>query len=238
MNTKYLVFDKDGTLMNFEKFWIKILHISVETTLKRYNAPLNLAQKIYKAFGADEDFVDINGILCAGTYTMMGEAIYNIFSENGIEVDFDELCRTTKEDFYSNYHVGEIVPTCDNIKELFQKISKSGIKSVLVTSDDAFGAKKCLDAFGITEYFDAIYPDDGIHPPKPDPYYIDLLCAEKGAKKSEIVMVGDTFTDMNFAKNAGVKSVAVSKSEKNRKLLEPMADAVIEDISHIFEVIG
>ena len=183
MNTKYIVFDKDGTLMDFEKFWLKILKISIEATLKKYNAPLTLADDIYKAYGADGDVVDINGIFCGGTYDMMGRAIYEIFEANGIKTDFEELSSSTKKEFYSNYSFGEIVPACDNIKELFKKISSLGIKAVLVTSDDKFGAEKCLDEFGIKEYFDAIYADDGINPPKPDPYYINCLLNEKGAKK-------------------------------------------------------
>ena len=50
-------------------------------------------------------------------------------------------------------------------------------------------------------------------------------------------MVGDTLTDMNFAKNAGVKAIGVAKSEKNKSILMPYADAVIHDISKILEVI-
>ena len=237
MKTKYIVFDKDGTLMDFEKFWVKILKISIEAILKKYNAPTHLAQDICKAYGADGAVVDINGIFCSGTYEMMGNTIYDIFEENGIKTDFDELCAVTKDEFYSNYSLGEIVPTCDDIEGLFKKISSLGIKAVLITSDDEFGAKKCLDKFKITKFFDAIYADDGINPPKPDPYYINRLISEKSAKKEEIVMVGDTLTDMNFAKNAGVKAVGVAKSIGNKNILMPYADAVIDDISQILDVI-
>jgi len=237
MNTKYIVFDKDGTLMDFEKFWVKILKISIEAILKKYNAPLYLTQDICKAYGADGDVVDINGIFCGGTYEMMGKAIYDIFEKNGIKTNYDELCTATKNEFYSNYSLGEIVPACDDIEGLFEKISSLGIKAVLVTSDDEFGAKKCLDKFKITKYFDEIYADDGINPPKPHPYYINRLISEKGAKKEEIVMVGDTLTDMNFAKNAGVKAIGVAKSIENKNILMPHADAVLDDISQILEVI-
>ena len=237
MKTKYIVFDKDGTLMDFEKFWVKILKISIEAILKKYNAPIRLAQDVCKAYGADGEVVDINGIFCSGTYEMMGKAIYDIFEKNGIKADLDELCTATKDEFYSSYSLGEIVPACNDIEGLFNKISSLGIKAVLVTSDDEFGAKKCLDEFKITKHFDKIYADDGINPPKPDPYYINRLISENGAKKEEIVMVGDTLTDMSFAKNAGVKAVGVAKSIENKNILMPYADAVIDDISQILDVI-
>ena len=47
-------------------------------------------------------------------------------------------------------------------------------------------------------------------------------------------MVGDTVTDIQFAKNAGISVIGVGR-ERDR--LAPYADAVISDISHIFDVI-
>ena len=47
-------------------------------------------------------------------------------------------------------------------------------------------------------------------------------------------MVGDTLTDIGFARNAGMRMIYVGKSSEARKL----ADARISDVSHIFEIIG
>ena len=40
-------------------------------------------------------------------------------------------------------------------------------------------------------------------------------------------MVGDTLTDMNFAKNSGVLAVGVAKNDRNRQILAPRADVVL-----------
>ena len=44
-------------------------------------------------------------------------------------------------------------------------------------------------------------------------------------------MVGDTLTDMRFAKNAGIRAIGVAKNEKNRKILSTMTDTVVHDVS-------
>ena len=59
-----------------------------------------------------------------------------------------------------------------------------------------------------------------------------------GIDKENIVMVGDTMTDVNFAKNAGITVIGVGSCEKNRERLLGKADFVIPDISHIFGIIG
>jgi hypothetical protein len=61
----------------------------------------------------------------------------------------------------------------------------------------------CLHRLGITSYFTDIYTDDGTHPNKPDPYCIFALQEKYGLSSEEIVMVGDTIKDMQFARNGG-----------------------------------
>jgi phosphoglycolate phosphatase len=75
-------------------------------------------------------------------------------------------------------------------------------------------------------------------PTKPDPFCVYDLCKRFGVDKTRVVMVGDTMTDMNFAKNAGISAIGIAKSESNAKILEPHAYAVIKDPSFIFDVLN
>ncbi|MBQ7348718.1 MAG: HAD-IA family hydrolase, partial [Clostridia bacterium] len=115
---------------------------------------------------------------------------------------------------------------------------EKGIKLAVVTADDAFTTEKCLKALGIDDMFDVVYTDDGTHPNKPDPYCIEDFCAKYGLSKGQVVMVGDSLTDVNFAKNGGVKFVGVAKGEKNTAFLSAHADTVLPDISHLSSVLG
>jgi alkaline phosphatase len=56
-------------------------------------------------------------------------------------------------------------------------------------------------------------------------------------KRERMVVVGDTMTDVNFAKNAGVAVIGVAKNDRNRSILAPYADVVIPAISNLPDVL-
>ena len=77
-----------------------------------------------------------------------------------------------------------------------------------------------------------------IHPTKPNPYYIKQFCSDEGLERGEILMVGDTLTDITFAENGGIKSMGVSKTDEGKQLLLSKENFVADDISQIFDVIN
>ena len=104
-----------------------------------------------------------------------------------------------------------------------------------MTTDDPYDTEKCLKSLGVYDLFDEIYTDDGLLPPKPDPYCGNAFCEKYGLDKAQVVMVGDTLNDVRFANNLGIKVFCVAKSAKNRRILEEYADLVMQDISCIFD---
>ena len=142
-----------------------------------------------------------------------------------------------KDAYKKSPDCGDIKPTCDDIKGVLSKLKNEGRKLVVVTTDNYEITYKCLDELGIKEFFDAIFADDGTTPTKPDPTCILKYCKECGISIDNAIMVGDTMTDVKFARNAGMTSVGVGSSEKNRQRLMPYADFVIKDVSYIHDVI-
>ena len=68
--------------------------------------------------------------------------------------------------------------------------------------------------------------------PAPD-IMLDLL-EERGLEADEVMMVGDTRTDVFFAKNSGTVSIGVGKDERSRELLLSYgADYVLRDLSDV-----
>ena len=59
-----------------------------------------------------------------------------------------------------------------------------------------------------------------------------------GVKKEHLVMVGDTMTDVNFAKNSGIAVIGVAKTDKNKSILAPYTDAVISEISDLLDILN
>ena len=82
-----IIFDKDGTLMSFDAFWVSLSVKALEDVLGRLGMEPGLVDEILEAFGVHDGVTDINGVLCKGTYAEMGEIVYEILSAHGCDAD-------------------------------------------------------------------------------------------------------------------------------------------------------
>ena len=187
------------------------------------------------ALGVIDGVTGITGILCHGTYAQMFEKIHDILTANNCDVSYEELSKIASDAYEKSSDCGIVKGTCDNIREFLISLKEKGIVLSVVTTDNPFITDKCLNTLNIKDLFDVIYTDDGKTPTKPDPYCAMDLCKKFNLDKDEIVMVGDTFTDVHFAKNAGIRMICVAKSETNRKILSAEAETIVHDISCITE---
>lgn len=237
MKTKAVIFDKDGTLLDFDAYWLKAANHAVCELLKTVGAEDVLLSEIMNALGVKDSITSIKGALCCGTYAQIGTEIHRVLKNHGYNTEEKDIVEKTVRAFDSSVEYGEIKPTCDNICEVLQNLKQHGIKLAVVTTDNYFGTVKHLERLGIKDCFCRLYTDDGKYPSKPDPFCIEDFCKKEGLDKSQVVMVGDTLTDVNFAKNGGIKVICVSKSEENTAVLKSKADFVVSDISCVFDVL-
>lgn len=238
MNVDAIIFDKDGTLIDFDAFWVTISIKAIKDILRQLGKEEISVYEILEAFGVHDGVTDINGILCKGTYKQMGQIVYDIACRYGCDISCDEIEQIVTESYIKNSDKGEIKPTSPNLLEVLTELKKRNKKLAVVTTDNEEITRKCLKKLGIEELFDKIYTDDGKIPTKPDPYCVFDFCKLTGVKRECVVMVGDTMTDINFAKNAGIMVIGVAKTNQNKQILAPRADAVITDLSHIFEILN
>ena len=237
MAIRMIIFDKDGTLMDFDSFWVAVSRPAVAEILETLHADPGLAETLLAAMGVTDGVTDVQGVLCWGTYGQMGEVLWKTLQDNGVSCTVEEVAELTAHAYHSHADEGCIRPACDNLKGVLSAWLCSDVKLAMVTTDGPRVTRKCLEALGIGPYFSAICTDDGMFPPKPDPLCIEVLCEQFGFAKDEVVMVGDTMTDVRFARNGGIRVIAVSKTEAGRAFFAGEADAVTEDISGVANIL-
>ena len=238
MKVDAIIFDKDGTLLDFDAFWVAVTEKAVKSVLDLAEDKITAVTEVLEAFGVHNGVTDIEGVLCKGTYTELGEILHDIMKSHGISKDCDYVAGALRDAYKKSSGEGEIKPTCEGLANVLSELKRQGKKLAVVTTDNAEITTECLKGLGILEFFDKIYSDDGKTPTKPDPYCVYDFCETFGVKKESVCMVGDTMTDMNFAKNAGISAIGIAKNENNAKILEPHAYAVINDPSFIFDVLN
>lgn len=230
---KCAIFDKDGTLLDFEAFWVPVAKKAIDVICAPFKIDAQTRKDVLKAIGIGET-VSILGPLCYGTYADIANAIYNTLKNNNIKCDKDYFLKVTHDAFADNIVEGDLKPTSKNLKATLEKLKNEGTKLFVVTADSYDMTKYCLDKIEIFDLFDEILTDDGIHLGKPNPYYIDYLQDKYGFNKDEMCMVGDTLADMKFANNGHIKAFGVGEDEKNREILGEYADLTARNVEALY----
>lgn len=233
--TKAIIFDKDGTLIDFDSFWITVSVNTIKYILKELNRDDIPLDKLLSSIGVENGISDIDGLLCKGTYEQIALAFNDILKKYGCDIPKEKIVPMVTDAYNSNAYTGEVKPTCKNIKEVLFGLKEKGIRLAVVTTDNPEITHMCLEKLEIESLFDKIYTDDGKNPVKPDPYCAFDFSKLTDSEKNEIIMVGDTMTDVYFAKNAGISVIGVGETEEKRNHLREHADIVLPDISYIIE---
>lgn len=237
VKTEVVFFDKDGTLLDFDAFWVTVSEYAVKEILNNIGMHDVDVNEVLTALGVIDGVTDINGVLCYGTYGMISEKIHEFLRTKGCNTDPAVLNEITGAAYCNAADKGRILPTSADLSDTLQKIKNMGTKVVLVTADGPLLTDKCIDGLKIRHYFDEIYTDNGIYPPKPDPYCINEFCEKFNIDKNNAVMVGDTVTDVQLAKNAEIRMIGVAKGYRNKQVLQKATDIVVDDISCIVDML-
>lgn len=236
MNIKAVIFDKDGTLMKFDPFWVSVTSGVIDDIIALAGREIN-RDEFFDALGISDCKAGADGPLCAGTYEQIGAAIHGVLSAHGADFDRERIIELTTDAYNRHARDGVVEPTCGDICRELLQIKNLGIRLLVVTTDNRMITGICLDKLGITDLFDKIYTDDGEFPPKPNPDCIRKYSVESGIAPDNMIMVGDTMTDVCFAHNCGMAVIGIGETEQKAERLRPYADEVIPDISHVIEFI-
>lgn len=253
---KGILFDKDGTLLNFEKLWLDAAKYVVWDFCFINHLPVGdeVEGFLLKTMGIEGNTIRQDGPLAYMTYEQIGATVARAL-QNTIYKDLPE--KLQRDFFVQDTGISEelasrqiqvlfetvlerealpCIPTC-NLKELFARLQKKDIRIGLVTADNAFATEKCLKQLGIEKEFDFIGCDDGILKPKPEPDMFWAFCEQCNLRPGEIAVVGDTVNDMHFAKNCGGMAVGTLSGLAAEEDFLPFADRIIQTPEEILQFI-
>jgi phosphoglycolate phosphatase len=188
-NRPTLVFDLDGTLADTAADLIRTLNV----ILARLDVPPVPAVKARDVVGAGARAMLERGLALGGRTVTSAE--------------LGELFR----DFLSHYAENLAVETrlFDGAENALAAFAERGHRLAVCTNKMEEHSKRLLDALGVANRFDAICGRDSFAWAKPDPRHLTLTIEKAGGDPRRAIMIGDSRTDIDTAKAAGLPVVAV-----------------------------
>lgn len=116
---------------------------------------------------------------------------------------------------------------------LLGRLKGAGLRLGLATNDAETVARRHLDAAGVASAFDFVAGFDSGWGGKPAPGMLLAFAAAFGLAPASVAMVGDSRHDLQAARAAGMRPLAVLTGPARAEDLAPEAEAVLPDIGHL-----
>jgi len=235
---RLVIFDKDGTLINFTATWVPLIRKRVAFLLKRLGRDGELEAFLLKSWGIDPATwkIDPRGPcpvsprseeIVIGTMALYQHGYPWDESKQWVIQAFDQA------DADGDWR-GKVVPI-KGIQEFLSQLRNDGFYIALATSDERKDTEVILHNLGMDGLFNIILCAGEVTPPKPHPNTILTICQKLNVPPHETVMVGDTVTDMLMGKRAGIAlTIGILEGGVTpREELEKVADIVVESIQEL-----
>ena len=224
---KGIIFDKDGTLFNFQKtwgFWIEDFLASIFHTYPTIDK--NLLHKLAELLGysIESHCFHPDSIVLADTPECAVRKIIPVLP----------MCSTRQllmlsEKASERVNPVQMVP----LKAVLPKFIAMDIVLGIVTNDSENSAVKHIEYCGVSNFFKHIIGYDSGFGSKPDPDICLAFCSKSGLQPESVLMVGDSLHDMQAGRSAGMNTVGVLSGLTTEDILEPLSDVILPDISHL-----
>ena len=230
MNYRGIVFDKDGTLLDFNRTWLPIyLHAANEFA----SGVATLAEQLLTRHGFDPERgrFESGSLLAAGNNHQIADA----WALQLQQPDQVEAFARRLNDIFRDQ--GRIQATAvQGLAGTLEQLKRRGYILGVATADSYQGIINTLQAFDVLEQFDFLAGYDSGHGVKPEAGMVSAFCEQTGIACEQVVVVGDNRHDIEMGRNANAGvCVGVLTGTSERGDLESIADIVLDDIRNLPE---
>ncbi len=218
-----IIFDKDGTLFDFQKTWTPWM-ANLLKILCSGNKELSRQKGYSLGFDFDKRIFLPESSFIAGTPEQFLHQLQTYFPEWPEKDLLNVLTETTNTT--EQIEVVPLAPVLSNLRN-------EGYVLGLATNDDVQEARKHLEEKEVLKYFDFLAGYNSGFKAKPDPAMLLAFCQKTKLFPGETIMVGDSISDLTAGKKAGMFTVAVLSGVSKSKVLAKHANLVIKDIGDL-----
>jgi len=124
------------------------------------------------------------------------------------------------------------------VREALESLAADGARLGVCTNKPARTTAAVLAALELDRHFDVVSCGDQVPHRKPDGRHVLAVIAALGTTRQTTVMIGDSENDIGAARDAGVRSVAVTFGYSHVPPAELGADALIDRFDELPAALG
>ena len=232
MKYRGIVFDKDGTLLDFNRTWLPVYRYAAREFAE---GDAVLEDLLLTQHGYQPGFNRFIGgsLLAAGNNRQIAGAwAVQINKPDRVE----NISSRLQEIFHQQgaLHATPVKHLAITLRQLKQSGKKLGV----ATADSHQGIINTLQSFDVLHEFDFLAGYDSGHGVKPEAGMVVSFCAQLGLDAETVVVVGDNLHDIEMGRNANAGlCIGVLTGTSTRDELESIADIVLDDISALPAVV-
>jgi HAD superfamily hydrolase (TIGR01549 family) len=230
-----VVFDKDGTLIEFEAMWGRLAMAWVER-LTAGGEDESLERDLYNLLGYDvqQRRTRPQSPLSIATTRQLRTLVSGVLYGRG--VPWTDAEDRTRQAFAveAELPLADLIQPAGDVAGLLAGLQARGVRVGVITTDHRAETEETLQIMGITQLIDhVVCGDDGL-PWKPEPDTLLATCQQLAVPPARTAVVGDTAADLIMARRAGAGlGVAVLTGNGQRDQLAAYADVVLDSIDEI-----
>jgi len=219
-----IVFDKDGTLFDFQTTWAAVTGRLLSTLAGGDSA---LEERLARAAGYDIAVQELlpGSVIVAATVVESADVLISAMPRG---TDRGRVIETM-------LRLAETAPQIEAtpLVPLFDGLRARGLAIGVATNDGEEPARVHLERAGVLGLVDFLAGYDSGHGAKPGPGQLHAFCAATGLSPGAVLMVGDSRHDLTAGRAAGMRTIGVLTGLATAQDLAGDATAVLDHIGHL-----
>lgn len=218
-----VLFDLDGTLVD-----------TAPDLMRAHN-------HVMKKFGYPTKSTDeIRNLVGQGAGAMLGRSIWGQAKKEFGKVQNEKIKKEMIDafvDYYGKNIINEST-LINGVKEFLKWCKEKNISMAVCTNKQEHLAIDLLKKIGIYDYFEYVAGSNTFDYCKPDPRHLTNVIEILGGEIKRSIMIGDSETDANAAKNAGIPVVLLEDGYTEKNTTEIYHNHLIKDFIGIEGIIS
>tara|TARA_B100000902_G_scaffold265848_1_gene251924 strand:+ start:195 stop:878 length:684 start_codon:yes stop_codon:yes gene_type:complete len=209
-----ILLDLDGTLVN-----------TAPDLLKAHN-------HVMKKFGYPTKSIDDLKNLCGkGAAVMLGRSIWGQAKKEFGNVQDEQIKKEMVKDFLDFYgkNIVNESELINGVKDFLIWAKSKNISMAVCTNKTEHLAVDLLKKIGIYDFFEYVAGHNTFDYCKPDPRHLTSIVEILDGDLKKTLMIGDSETDANAAKSAGVPVILLEDGYTEKKTTEIYHDHLVKD---------